>query len=97
METAKIGVKETMDVLVWVRELVTSLAEHASDDGKVDGFEITRTLLGSTPSAMAAFTGISEISRELKDLDLSEKERIMSEAVGIVLLLARTFYKGEKK
>lgn len=92
----KITVKETMEVLVWVREVAASLAEHMTDDGKIDGFEITRTLLGSTPSAMAAFSGIANIATELKDLDMSEKEQIMSEAVGIVLLLAKSFYKGDK-
>lgn len=91
----KLGIEETLEVVRWLNLVAADLAEHMTDDGKLDGFEVTKTLLSNAPGAIKAFSGIDKVDDEIKDLDDSEKEQLVSEAMALVMSLVRTFYKKE--
>lgn len=83
-EVKKLGIEESKEVLAFCDSLVDDLLRHKSDDGKIDGYEITQTLIGNLPAAVRAGTGAGEVQAELKDLSPEEQE----ELVGMSMVLA---------
>lgn len=95
MSEEKIGIEETMELVVAVREVVQDVIGHM-EDGKVDGFEVTRTLVGNAASIMRAMNGVGEVPAELKDLDESEKERLLGESMGLIMIIAQNFFNEDE-
>lgn len=75
------GIKETGELVVWLGKLASAIGGSMSD-GTIDARDVW-TLAGAIPGMPTAFSGITEVPKELKDLDSEEAGeliRLFSEA-----------------
>ena len=93
MSEKKLTIEETLDVYDYADVVVKKLAEHKADDGKIDGGEITSTLVSTVPSAVKAIVGAGDVSAELKDLDNEELMILATRGAALAQALVALFTK----
>ncbi len=72
----KMGIKETMEVLIFATSVVGDLAKAKSDDGKISLWEWGQTIASNSPAALKAAEGLEKVDDEMKDLDEEEIKRL---------------------
>lgn len=81
-EVSKIGIEETLDVIAFTDAYLESLKVAKANDGKIDMAE-TLAAIGKTKSeAFKAALGAWNMTKELKDLDQSEKDELLDRLLG---------------
>lgn len=91
MVDKKMGIEEIRDLLNLGESVVEDLEKHKSDDGKIDGMEITQTMVGNIPESIKAYIGYDKIDDEFKDLDSEEAMEIAKRGTAILQKLIKLF------
>lgn len=75
---AEKGVKEILEFIEGLKELIL-VGKAVMKDGKVDMSDLAAlsVLLGKQEKLVAAFTGLSELKDEAKDIDLAEAQQVV--------------------
>jgi hypothetical protein len=94
-----VGIEETKDVIEYAGAVVDKLTEHKADDGKIDGAEITSTLVSTVPAGVRAVAGSGDIKEELAKGNLSdeEKDELLALAMPVLMNLIGLFVKVEEE
>jgi len=82
---------ETSDVLKFADDVIEDVVKHVSDDGKIDGFEITQTVLENTPGAIKAGVGASKILEEYQSAPSEDQEKMFAQLSETLLKIAGVF------
>ncbi len=80
--------KETKEVVDYLSEVLDDLAGHKSDDGVIDGYEVTQTILANLPAGIKAGAGADKLVSEYKDASEEEKEELYKDMAALALKLA---------
>lgn len=81
-----VGIKDTMELLVFVEEGIKKATE-ASADGNISLKEALSAVPGLLPKAKDAFMGVQNIQSEIQDLDSAEISQVIDKCLSIVSLL----------
>lgn len=90
-----VGIKETREVISFLKVYAEELIEKQEDDGMIDGAEALASLFGQKDAALKAVLGSWEVPKELQDLDDEEKETLLAESLDLVGVLAELFLNVE--
>jgi len=88
-----LGIEETLDIFDYADVVLEKLVYHKSDDGKIDGGEITSTMVTTVPDAVQAIIGAGDVQAELKDLDKEELITIANRGAKLAQCLVALFTK----
>ena len=94
-ENAGPGIKldESLDVFNYADIVLEKLKEHKDDDGKIDGGEITSTMVTTVPEAVKAIVGAGEVGDELKNLNQEEMLIVATRGANLAKALLALFTK----
>lgn len=79
--------KEANEITEFCNNVLDDLQEHKSDDGKIDGFEISRTVAGNLYGGIKAGMGCDKIMGEYKAATDEEKEKLYKDMADIAVKL----------
>lgn len=85
----KIGIKNCEEVLDFGIGYIDDLAAKKSDDGKIDMMEHGQAALENAPAAFLAVKDITDIKKEVDDLDHEEAKQLAAKG----MLLAQSLMK----
>lgn len=87
----KIGIEETMDVIIFLQKMAEEIVAAKKNDGKITMTEMITASMKNSPAAFSAFVGSSEIDKELADLDEEERKKLLEASMKIVQTLSKLF------
>ena len=76
-----VGVQQTKELLVAVGAIARDVMA-ANADGKVTKLEIAKMVLGNAAEVFAACSGISEVAKELADIQPEEMDELYAAVMG---------------
>lgn len=82
---------ETSDIVEFVDNVVEDLVKHISDDGKIDGFEITQTVIENAPGAVKASMGSAKVIAEYQSAPQEDQEKMFKYLASTVMGIASAF------
>lgn len=74
-------VKNTLEVLEFLKVLLKDLAAAKSDDGKISMVEVVSIALGNASAGIAAAMDADKIGAELSNLDSAEIKKLAEEGI----------------
>ena len=90
------GIEQTMDVIAYIQGLADEMMEAKKEDGKISVGEIVSTLMTTSPSALSAFIGSSDIDKEIADFSEEERKQVLTAAVKVIQTFGKLFSKVSK-
>lgn len=92
----KYGIEQTMDVVLYIQTIADEMLEAKAEDGKIAISEIVSTLMTTSPAALSAFIGSSDIDKEVADFSEDERKQVLTACVKVIQTFGKIFSKVKK-
>lgn len=81
------GIKETLEIMDFLKALIKDLADAKKDDGKISMVEIVSVALGNASAGIAAGMDADKIGAELSNLDAAEIKQLAEAGIELAKVI----------
>lgn len=81
------GIKETLEIMDFLKVLIKDLADAKKDDGKISMVEIVSIALGNASAGISAGMDADKIGAELSNLDAAEIKQLAEAGIELAKVI----------